>query len=328
MITGGSGFIGTNLVEDCVAAGHEVLNLDARPPRNAASRARFVQLDILDARALLQAIREFSPDYIFHLAARTDLDGSSESDYAANTAGVSNVIAAAKTARSLKRAVFASSMYVCRLGYVPENDFDYCPHTVYGQSKVAGEDIVRREAAGSFCWAIVRPTSIWGPWFDVPYRGFFEAVRKGLYVHPKGLQLRRSYGFVLNTVHQLNRLALTASDCDVHGKLFYLADYEPLDSRRWAELIAAAFGAPNVREVPLSAMRVAAWVGDMLKVLGVRNPPLTSFRLRNLTTDSVFDLSPIRRVAGDTPYSLEAGVDMTIAWIRERACARFALSTT
>lgn len=305
-----------------------MLSLDARPPRNAASRARFVQLDILDARALLQAIREFSPDYIFHLAARTDLDGSSESDYAANAIGVSNVIAAAKQVRSLKRVVFASSMFVCRLGYVPGNEFDYCPHTAYGQSKVKGEQIVRREAADSFCWSIVRPTSIWGPWFDIPYRGFFDAVRKGVYVHPKGVQTRRSYGFVLNTVHQLNRLASAASDNEVHGKMFYLADYEPLDSRHWAETIAAAFRAPKIKQLPLSAMRAAAFGGDILKALGMRNPPLTSFRLSNMLTDAVFDLTPVRRVAGDTPYSLEAGVEITVAWMQKRACGEFAFSTT
>jgi len=314
LVTGGSG---TSLVEFCLSRGDEVLNLDVRPPRNPALAHAARPVDILDPARLTEAVRDYRPEYIFHLAARTDLEGKRLADYAANTVGVSNLIAAASGVSSLQRVVFASSMYVCRLGYIPRHESDYCPHTCYGESKVLGEKIIREQAGDSFAWTIVRPTSIWGPWFDVPYKGFFKAVEKGIYFHPRGRTVRRSYGFVLNVVAQLAGLISPQVDAHrVHGRTFYLADYEPVDVRQWADMIAMAFGKGKTREAPLSLLRVIAAGGDWGKRLGVRNPPLTSTRLNNLLTSAVFDMSAVQSLCGESPYTLEAGVRITVEWMR------------
>lgn len=320
-VTGGSGFIGTNLVQECAAAGHEVLNVDIQRPRMSDKSGRFIQQDICDRDGLVAAVRSFNPEYIFHLAARTDLFGRSVDEYRTNTVGVSNVVAAAKSAPRLKRAVFASSMYVCRVGYIPRDESDICPHTAYGESKVAGERIVREEARDIFCWSIVRPTSIWGPWFGVPYRDFFDAVQKRLYVHPQGVRIQRSYGFVLNTVYQLMQLGMGGADADRHRRTLYIADYEPVDTREWGDLIAESFGTPQIREAPLLAMRAVARAGDLLKLFGMRNPPLTTPRLNNMLTNAVLDLTPIQRLAGPTPYTLMEGIELTVAWMRRPPAA-------
>jgi GlcNAc-P-P-Und epimerase len=318
MVTGGSGFIGTNLIQHCSDLGHEVLNIDIRHPKNPAAPGFFVQADILDPPLLIETVRDFDPQYIVHLAARTDLDGTTDRDYPANIEGVSNVIAAAKVAPKLRRAIFASSMYVCKLGYVPRRDDDYCPHTAYGHSKQLGEELLRQQAGDQFPWTLIRPTSIWGPWFDVPYRGFFDAVRKGFYVHPHGYEIRRSYGFVLNSVVQICRLLEVEEDDTVHGKIFYVADYEPTDPLDWAQTIAHRFGSRQIRQVPIAAMRLGARVGDLLKAAGMRNPPLSSFRLNNLLTNAVFDLDSTRQVAGELPYTMEQGVQITVDWMRRQ----------
>jgi GlcNAc-P-P-Und epimerase len=317
VVTGGSGFIGSNLVADLAAAGHDVLNLSQQPPRNPAAGSRFVSLDILNRQALIEAVRNFDPHYMFHLAGRTDLEGTSDADYAANIEGVSNAVGAGLSAPSLERMVFASSMYVCRLGHVPRRDDEYCPNTAYGQSKRLGEEIVKREAGDKICWALVRPTSIWGPWFAIPYLSFFSAVRRGLYVHPKGHSIRRSYGFVGNTVWQLRQLMECGESGKVHRKVFYLADYEPVDPLRWAQIIADCFGARKVREAPLGLLRLGAKIGDALKFAGMTTPPLFSSRLNNLLTNAVFDLSPIREISGKQPYTLAEGVAITVEWMRQ-----------
>jgi nucleoside-diphosphate-sugar epimerase len=319
IVTGGSGFIGSNLVKHLVSAGHEVLNLDIRQPRNPAAPGQFIPLDILNREAFVGAVRSFDPQYIFHLAARTDLEGKTDADYAANIEGVSNAVGAALSAPSLQRMVFASSMYVCRLGYVPRRDDDYCPHTAYGQSKRLGEEIVRQEAGDKFCWALVRPTSIWGPWFAIPYISFFHAVRKGLYFHPKGYSIRRSYGFVFNTVWQLRQLMECGESAKVHRKMFYLADYDPVDPLQWAQLIAHRFESHKVREAPLALLKLGAKIGDVLKLAGVTAPPIFSSRLNNLLTNAVFDLSPIREISGEQPYRLAEGVAITVEWMRQHA---------
>jgi nucleoside-diphosphate-sugar epimerase len=317
IVTGGSGFIGSNLVEHLAAAGHDVLNLDVKRPRNRNARGRFLPLDILHRQKFLETVRIFDPHHIFHLAARTDLEGSSDADYAANIEGVSNAVSAGFAAPSLQRMVFASSMYVCRMGHVPRRDDEYCPHTAYGQSKMLGEQIVKREAGDKFCWAIVRPTSVWGPWFAIPYISFFHAVRRGLYVHPKGHSIERSYGFVLNTVGQLRQLMECVDTRKVHRRMFYLADYEPVDLFKWAQIIADCFGSAKVREVPLRLLQLTAKIGDALKVVGMTNPPLFSSRLKNLLTNAVFDLTPIQGISPQQPYTLVQGVSITVDWMHQ-----------
>ena len=275
LVTGGSGFIGTNLVEHYRTRGHHVINLDIVPPRNSDHGALWRRIDLLDRAALMSAVTDADPEIAFHMAARTDLHGKVIEDYPANIEGVANLIQALRGVRVLRLAVFASSMLVCRIGYRPTGELDYCPSTAYGESKVRGEQLVRKEAAGMLRWVIVRPTSIWGPWFSSPYRDFFTAVQRGLYFHPRSYRIRRSYGFVLNNVMQLDRLAAAEGGALV-GHAVYLADYEPIDLKQWADTIQRAFGVPPVREAPVTLFRVAAKVGDVLQGFGYKSPPMSS----------------------------------------------------
>ncbi|MCA9268386.1 MAG: NAD(P)-dependent oxidoreductase [Planctomycetales bacterium] len=71
-----------------------------------------------------------------------------------------------------------------------------CPDTVYGRRKVTGERIVRGSDRLACSWCIVRPTSIWGPWADVPYGRFFRLIERGLYFHPGSADPPRSFGYV------------------------------------------------------------------------------------------------------------------------------------
>ncbi|TAK71666.1 MAG: NAD(P)-dependent oxidoreductase [Betaproteobacteria bacterium] len=318
LVTGGSGFIGTNLVEKFVTDGDQVLNLDIRPPRNNAHNAHWKKVDLLDADGLGNAIRGFLPDVILHMAARTDLDGRAVGDYSANTVGVQNLIAAIDGVSSIRRVVFASSRLVCRIGYQPANDCDYCPTTPYGESKVVGEELVR-ETAGcvGYTWTIVRPTSIWGPWFDVPYKTFFLAIARGRYFHPGKARIQKSFGFIGNTVYQLQRL-LDASPSAVGGRTLYLADYPPIEVGEMADTIQRKLKASPIRSVDIRLLRAASRVGDSLKSLGWRNPPLTSFRLDNLLTPMTHDMEPLKSVVGELPYSMSQGVDITVDWLKEQ----------
>ena len=314
-ITGGSGFIGTNLVQYYVDRGVNVLNYDIKSPRNKLHDKYWHYADILDREALSKAVDEFNPDYIFHLAARTDLDGKCVEDYAANTQGVFSMVEAAKRARNLQRVIFASSMYVCKPGYQPKNEYDYLPSTPYGESKIIGEKIVREDAGDAFPWLIVRPTSIWGPWFDVPYKNYFTAVMKGYYFHPKGLKVIRSYGFVLNAVHLLAKLASCSREM-AHSKTFYLADYDPIDLKTWGVMIQEASNSRKITEAPNVAFIVAAKLGDFLQRLGYSNPPMTTFRFNNMRTNVVFNIDEVKTLCGDLPFTTRQGVECTVDWMQ------------
>jgi len=316
IVTGGSGFIGTNLVQYWLEQGAEVLNIDAEPPQDLAHRPHWERIDIRDHRPYADAVGGFRADCLVHLAARADLNSRAVADYDANTVGVENTVLAAK-AGGVPRVLFASSQLVCTPGYQPKTDEDYCPPNSYGESKVIGEQIVRTTAGDAFTWALVRPTSLWGPWFGEPYRDFFLRVRRGRYVEARGARVSKSFGYVGNAVRQLAALA----DCPaerLHRRVLYLADYEPVVVSEWAEMIRREWGAPPVPQVPVELLQALARVGDGLKALGWKNPPLTSYRLRNLLTDTPQDMEPLRALCGPMPYAQHDGTRLTVEWLRAR----------
>lgn len=314
LVTGGSGFIGTNLINS-LTTNHNVKSFDMKPPQDPSHEQFWTRGSVEDFEALAAAYADHQPDIVFHLAARTDLHGEAATDYSANIAGVRNVIDAGATLEKLPHTIFASSRLVFAIDHKPTHDYDYRPSTPYGESKVQTESIIRNEADKGGTWTIVRPTSIWGPWFGIPYRDFFDTVEKGRYVKTIGINPMKSYGFVGNAVYELVRIANAPID-KVNRRVFWLSDYPPLVLDDWANAISDAFGVRRPYSVPYWLLRVAAKVGDAAKILGYREPPLTSFRLKNLLTDMTYDTSSTKEVVGPLPYTMDVGVQMTIDWIQ------------
>lgn len=314
-ITGGSGFIGTNLLDFYLANGAEALvNWDVSAPRDPQQGTHWRQVDLCDEGALSEEIAQFRPDVLFHLGARTDLFGDSVSDYTANVNGVKNLISAVHQLAKPPKIIFASSRLVCRIGYQPNSEEDYCPANAYGESKVVGERLVR-ELAGDLEWIIVRPTSIWGPWFRTPYRDFFETISQGRYVHPYGKRIRKSFGFVGNTAFELDRLMFGDSSA-ANRRTIYLADYPAVELHDWANEVARHMEKGKVRSVPVLMLRSLAKLGDAASAAGMKSAPLTSFRLNNLLTDMIHDTKLLEEIAGALPFSLSEATSITVNWLK------------
>lgn len=311
LITGGSGFIGTNLVESLKEFDAQILNIDIERPKIEAHTWSWRQIDIRERDALKAIVTEFQPEYVIHLAARTDLNGKVLQDYDANMQGVSNLLDALENISCLKRVVFASSMYVCEPGYMPKNFEDYAPHTLYGESKVETERRIK-ERNPSYTWSIIRPTSIWGPWFGEPYNRFFHIVLNHMYFHMGKRACKKTYGYVDNTIYQI--MSILEADVEkVNKKVFYLGDYNPYDITEWSNEIAHEAGI-WIPRIPYWCFVCAGRFGDMLRRFGI-NFPMTSFRLHNMTTNNVHNLEPIKAIAPHLPVSRIEGTKQTLDWI-------------
>ena len=255
LITGSSGFIGTNMMNSCLGAGYEVLGIDIKKPQDKKHDTVFQRVDILDNISLEKVFRDFAPTHVLHLAARTDLHEKKDiQGYAANTDGVENVVNAVASQPSIKRSIFASTKLVCPTDYAPTSEDDYCPSTLYGKSKVIGEKIVKECPSMQCDWCIVRPTSIWGPWAYIPYGRFFQMVARKLYFHPGYSDSPKSFGYVGNTVFQIEKLFNAPAD-QIHKKVFYLTDYETFTIRQWACLL---YTSPSPRDRTRSRMPSSA----------------------------------------------------------------------
>ncbi|HZN90979.1 MAG TPA: NAD-dependent epimerase/dehydratase family protein [Thermoleophilaceae bacterium] len=104
IVTGGAGFIGSNLVDALLARGNEVTVLDDLSTgkqanlAQAAGRAELVELDIRDANEVARQVGQAAPDVIFHLAAQIDVRKSVADpghDSRINVGGTINVLNAA-----------------------------------------------------------------------------------------------------------------------------------------------------------------------------------------------------------------------------------------
>jgi UDP-glucose 4-epimerase len=153
LVTGGAGFIGSNLVDALLARGDEVTVVDdlstgRRENLDGAlgAGARLVEIDIRDGAALSEEVRGARPEAVFHLAAQIDVRKSIADpafDASVNVGGTANLLEAARTADA-KRFVFVSTggaIYGEGEGQeLPLTESaPIAPLSPYGQSKFAAE---------------------------------------------------------------------------------------------------------------------------------------------------------------------------------------------
>lgn len=312
LLTGASGFIGTNLLQHLLSD-NDVLNLDIHIPKIESHNVYWKSVDITDYTILRNAVLDFNPDYIIHLAARTDLDGHSIEDYSANTVGVENLMRIIQELPNLKKVVITSSMLVCHSGYYPQTQFDYSPTTLYGESKVETERQVWKNKPACD-WAIIRPTSIWGPWFGVPYRNFFDMVIAHRYFHVGDRGCTKTYGYVGNSIYQIEKILFSDTSDEKH-KVFYIGDNPPTNIEEWGDEIAGELGY-RIIKMPYFVIKCAAIVGDCLRKINI-NFPMTSFRLRNMTTNNIINLEDTYHLAPNPPYSRIDGIKKTLMWLKK-----------
>jgi UDP-glucose 4-epimerase len=151
LVTGGAGFIGSNVVDALVARGDEVTVVDDLSTGRRenlegalAAGAQLAELDIRDAEAVAATIARGRPEVVFHLAAQIDVRKSVADpafDSQVNVEGTINVLAAAH-AGEVGRVVFASTGGAIygegQIIPAPE-DHPVAPEAPYGQSKFCAE---------------------------------------------------------------------------------------------------------------------------------------------------------------------------------------------
>ena len=159
LVTGGSGFIGTNLMTFYIAKGIPLVNLDWNPPLNPDHEPWWKLCDIMDEKRMGELIQEFKPTHVVHLAARADTDDTDIVAYQQNDIGTERLLRVVKSTPFIDRLIITSTQFVCEAGYQPKDDLDFKPFTVYGETKRRNEIAIR--AAGLTCaWTIIRPTTI------------------------------------------------------------------------------------------------------------------------------------------------------------------------
>lgn len=215
-VTGGAGFIGSNLVDRLLAEGHNVTVYDNLSTGQIEfleaaltnPRCRLVRGDITDAAALTDAMKSI-PNAVFHLAANADVRFGTDHpsrDLEQNTIGTFNVLEAMR-ANGVKRIAFSSTGSVYGESAVfptPENAPFPVQTSLYGASKLAGEALIQAYCEGfGFQGYIFRFVSILGERYTHGHVfDFYRKLRDNpdqLYILGDGHQ-RKSYLYVQDCI--------------------------------------------------------------------------------------------------------------------------------
>lgn len=175
LVTGGAGFIGSHIVEECLAAGHEVVVIDdlsSGKQENLPPGVPLYQVDVADAAAVQQVFELVRPEYVAHQAAQISVSRSVREpamDARTNVLGLLYVLEAA-VQHEVQGLVFASSGGVL-YGDVWEpagEEHPAAPVSPYGISKLSGEMYLRFFAReyGLRC-AALRYGNVYGPRQDL-----------------------------------------------------------------------------------------------------------------------------------------------------------------
>jgi len=317
LVTGGSGFIGTNFIGVLVQKNIKVMNIDIQRPFDSNQDIYWEECDILDREKLYVLFEKFQPTHVIHLAARTDCDETVtvEEGYQTNTIGTSNVLGAIKKTSSIKRVIITSSQFVFKTTKdLPKNFTDYRPHTVYGQSKVITEQLTI-DSNIDCSWTIIRPTTIWGPW-DMNYRRqFYTVLQKGFYAHPGKKLCYRSYGYVGNVVHQIYGLFEAPSE-KVDKQVFYVGD-PMINVLTWVNAFFMAMHGKKVRVVPCFLFAIMAKIGDLIGIATRKRFYIDTARFNSMIEPYPVDLAPTFSLLGESYYSLEESVRKNLMWQKQ-----------
>ena len=315
LVTGGAGFIGSHLTERILRDGHVVTVL-LKPGESEENLTgldvRKLSCDILDKQAVIDACS--GADIIYHLAARTDLEGIAMSDYEVNTRGTENVVAAAEI-HGVKRLVFYSSMLAVPLtGNVQPIDeaFDDAPTTIYGQSKREGERIVAR---GRIPWTVIRPTLVFGPRERSTMWAFFSAVKTRRFMLI-GNDVWQSFVYVKNLVEATYIASLRP---EAERQVFFISDERPYTLAEFAKTAAVALNVQlNPVRLPKAVAMLIAYVLNVAKVWFGLQVPLTPSRVRTMTTHYAYSIDKAASLFGyRPPYDLRQSIGETVNWYRE-----------
>lgn len=147
LVSGGAGYIGSNMTAVLARAGHEPVVFDnlSKGHRTAVKNARFIQGDLNDYQLLVQTLKECNIQAVMHFAAFIEVAESVQSPlvyYQNNVCGTLNLLQAMQDV-GVEKFVFSSTAAVYGM---PEKvpiveDAPTCPINPYGHSKLAAERI-------------------------------------------------------------------------------------------------------------------------------------------------------------------------------------------
>jgi len=321
LVTGGSGFLGSHLVEALVARGEEVRAL-VRPTSETAHLeslgAELAYGDLNDVQSLRTATQGI--ERIYHCAALVADWGAWETFHTANVTGVRNLVEAALEA-GVNRFVHVSTTDVYGYpDYPADETAPYRPRGwQYGDTKIEGERLVwTYYHQRGLPVTVVRPASIYGPRSTTFVLDLVELLKKGSMLHIGTGRKPAGLAYVTNVVDVLLHAADSESSV---GQAYNASDGSDVTWRQYVDRLAEIIGVSSPRVViPYRLAYLAGWT--MERTYGAlrieTRPLLTRMVAEIFGTHQGFSISKARRELGYEPkVGFDEGMRRVRAWLRQ-----------
>ena len=185
LVTGGSGFVGSNIARLLVERGEPVRVLDVWKANSLPEQVEFVEADINDVTAVEAAMRDVT--YVHHNVALVPLTKAGKRYWTVNVDGTRVALDAARKANVKMFAHMSSSAIFGSPNIMPiTNETPREPIEIYGRAKKAGEDLVMQAAADGLPASIIRPRTIIGKGRLGIFQVLFEWIRDGANIYVIG----------------------------------------------------------------------------------------------------------------------------------------------
>lgn len=323
LVTGGTGFIGSNLVHRLTADGHRAIVPVRKQSSTKWLPSSNVETIVNDlsgpekVKGLLKGV-----DVVFHLASirGSGWSYSEEQILDTNIKITENLLEA--SAGVIKHFIYISSVGVHGYlnGRTADENYPYNPATRYGTTKCKSEKMVKEyHGEKGLKTTIIRPVITYGPkdtWGMIPKLIGLINSRKYLTV-----------GSGKNRVHLIyvddliDGMLLAMNKSDSYGETFILAGERPITINSLVGIIEKTLktSVPGVR-VPLWFARTAAVIMETAykALLNGREPVITRDKINIMTVDRAYNITKAKSLLGFSPSTdYEKGLNITISWLKE-----------
>jgi nucleoside-diphosphate-sugar epimerase len=324
LITGGTGFIGSQLARRLLASGHDVRLLSLI--KTQAERANAADLTRRGAELIEGSVADrglceralVGIDVVHHIAATMrEADVPDHVFWDTNVAATQDLVRASQ-ALGTRRFVYCSTMGVTGdiRGRPVDESAPYQPKDIYQRTKAAAEQWILEEARRTgFAATAVRPADVYGPG-DQRLVKLFSMIQKGRFFYLGNGRGRRHMIYIDDLIDGM--IAAQEAPAAV-GNVFLLAGPTPIALRALAELIAAELRVrpPRLRLPYRPVWLLSAAVAGACRPLGVQ-PPIYPRRVDFYAHDYEFDTSRARAMLGFAPrVEIAEGVQRTISAYRQ-----------
>lgn len=319
LVTGGTGFIGQNLVKALVTKGNKVRVLVRKKSRLHVLNGLNVEIvygDLNDENSLIAATKNI--DTVYHLAAQ--LGGANityKQLYDTNVVGTEKLLNACLKNKVKKFIHFSS---VAAMGKVRQNADEEAPCNPinpYDKSKLESELLIKKFIKKKKIPAIiVRPSMVYGPGETKTKAALFRAIKKRYFVIIGNSNNLIDMSYIDNII---SGVLLTTKKKKAIGQTYILTDERAYTMNEFFNTVAKEEGVKKPMHLPKFLAYLIAIPFEILARMIKKGVPLSFERIRTLTTSKSFSIEKAKKELGYKPkIHLQEGIKRTVKWYREK----------